>query len=196
MHALCSTVFLELVLVYFSVPLLFLQIPQILHKYTCGFAPALLQPRMTSFYFLLYQTDHPYPKCSPPWWNSAKWLLFLQTIDLIVSWTYRAMYVDYFVHSVPLTIHKLLWGMGQSDSHLFASAQHKDYVYYRIQSHLFHSFFPNSNGNHFNLKTCNSMYLQKVHSSFHGYYVCPQNHLLCEFCKAVFLAFFFLFSWK
>lgn len=78
----------------------------------------------------------------------------------------------------------------------FPRAQHKDplggsqYVYHRIRSHLFHSFFPNSNGDHFNLKNCNARYLQKVRSSFHEYYVCPQNHLLCEFCKAVFLAFF------
>lgn len=122
-HALCCTVFLDLVLVYLPVLvplLLFLQIPRIPHKYTCGFAPALAQPRMTSSHFLLYWTNHPYLKCSPPWRNSAKWLLFLQMVDVTVSWTCRAAYVDDFIHSLPLTIHELLQGMGQSDSYLFS----------------------------------------------------------------------------
>lgn len=118
-------------------------------------------------------------------------------VDLTVSWTYRAVYANYFVHSLPLNIHELLWSMGQCDSYLFPSAQHRDsvgggllYAYHHIQSRLFHSFPPNSNGDPLHLKNCNSRYLQKVHSSFRGYYVCPQKHLLREFCKAVFLAFF------
>lgn len=60
--------------------------------------------------------------------------------------------------------------------------------YKHIQSHLFLSSFPNSNGDHFTFKNCNSRYLKTLHSSFRGYYACPQNHLLCEFYKAVLLA--------
>lgn len=59
-----------------------------------------------------------------------------------------------------------------------------------IQSHLFYSFFLSTNGDLFTLKNCNSTYLLKVQSPFHGYDMYPQTRLLCVFYKAVLLAIF------
>ena len=87
--------------------------------------------------------------------------------------------VDDLAHFQPCASHDLPPGTGCSHPYLYQNARPKDPLRQDslglLQSHLFRYSFASSSGDHFALKNYSRRYLQKVHSTFCGHCVCPQN---------------------
>ena len=92
--------------------------------------------------------------------------------------------VDNLAHFLPYFNHDLPPGTGCSESYLYRNALPKDPLRQDSldlpQSYLFHSSSANSNGDHFALKNYSRKCLQKVHITFCGHCVSPQNHMNLE----------------